>query len=196
MTPEELVELANHVVGWARDDEAIEVVAGHSRDTEIRAYEGEIEAFTSSDSFGMGIRVVKDHRQGFAYSGTLDVDSLGETLAEARDNATFSTEDPHVGLAVPDGVAMVEGDLYDERLVSATPDQKIALAIELDRLVCSLDSRVFGVESVDYADSVSTMVVVSTAGINSVSRESGCSLAEEGATRGTNPADTRHARRP
>ncbi len=176
MSPDELLELADTVVGWARDGEAIEVVAGHSRDTEIRAYEGAVEAFTSADSFGVGIRVIDRHRQGFAHTGIVDLESLAETLAEARDNATFSTEDPHVGLAEPDGVSMMTGDLYDERLAAVPTDDKIALAIELDRLVCTLDPRVFGVETVDYADSLSTLIVASTTGVRSISRESSCWL--------------------
>jgi PmbA protein len=177
LSPDELLTLADTVVGWARDHEQVEVVAAHSRDTEVRAYDGEIEAFTSADSSGVGIRLVDGHRQGFAHAGTLDLDALAETLTDARDNARFSTEDEHVGLAEPDGVATAQGDLYDERLATTPPDDKIAMALELDRVVRSLDPRVFGVESVDYADSIATTVVVSTTGVRSVSRESGCSLA-------------------
>ena len=34
-------------------------------------YEGEIEKLSSAESQGVGIRVIRDHRQGFAYAGTL-----------------------------------------------------------------------------------------------------------------------------
>ena len=74
-------------------------------ETEVRAYEGEVESLTSATSAGIGIRVVVDHRLGFAWAGSLDESVLAETLAEARDNARFATADEHVGLAVPDGVA-------------------------------------------------------------------------------------------
>ena len=39
------------------------------RDTDIRVYEGEIEKLSSAESQGVGIRVVRDHRQGFASRG-------------------------------------------------------------------------------------------------------------------------------
>ena len=73
-------------------------------ETEVRAYGGEVESLTSATSAGIGIRVVADHRLGFAWAGSLDESVLEETLAEARDNARFATADEHVGLAVPDGV--------------------------------------------------------------------------------------------
>ena len=45
-----------------------------SRDgeTDIRVYEGEVEHFVSAQSEGIGIRVIRDGRTGFAYAGTLD----------------------------------------------------------------------------------------------------------------------------
>jgi hypothetical protein len=54
---------------------------------------------------GIGVRVIVDGKQGFAYAGTLDDDALQETLREARDNATFAEPDEFNGVAEPDGVA-------------------------------------------------------------------------------------------
>ena len=48
-----------------------------SRDTEVRVYEGEVESLSSAESQGVGVRVVVDGRQGFAYAGTLDDDVAG-----------------------------------------------------------------------------------------------------------------------
>ena len=88
------------------DDEQVEVVVVHDRDTEVRVYEGEIESLSSAETQGIGVRVVADGRQGFASAGTLDADVLAETLAEARDNARFGEPDEFNGLAEPDGVAI------------------------------------------------------------------------------------------
>ena len=56
---------------------------------------------------------------GFAYAGTLDHDAVAEVLAEARDNAAFGTPDEWAGLAEPDGVAVVEQDLWRDELLAA-----------------------------------------------------------------------------
>jgi len=176
MSPEELIEVAERVLAQARTGEDVEVVVSHSRDTEVRAYDGEIEAFTSAESAGFGVRVVTDRRQGFAYAGTLDPEVVAETLSEARDNASFSTVDEFNGLVRPDGVAEVSLDLFDEALADLGPEAKIALALELERAVCAGDPRIMGVEMAEYADNVATSVVASTTGVLAVSRETGCSL--------------------
>ena len=105
----QLVALAERVAGWARTGEEVEVYVARGDETEVRAYDGEVESLTSATSAGIGIRVVVDHRLGFAWAGSLDESVLGETLDEARDNAEFATPDEHVRLAVPDGVAAVPG---------------------------------------------------------------------------------------
>ena len=172
----ELFDVADRVLGWVTDSEAVEVVVAHSRETEVRAFEGEVESFVSSATSGVAIRVVEGLRQGFAWAGSHDPDVLAETLAEARDNARFSSEDANVGLAVPDGVEPPPLTLYDERIERLTPEQKIELALELERRVVEGDPRIVGVESADYSDGVSETAVVSTTGIRSFERESGCSL--------------------
>lgn len=177
MTPDELMAIAETVLAQAAPGEQVEVVVGHSRETEVRAYDGEIEAFTSAESAGLGVRVVKDHRQGFAYAGSLDGDVLGEVLAEARDNATFSTVDEFTGLVDPDGYEAVTLDLYDEALANLGPDAKIALALELERLVLGGDPRIIGIEMAEYSDSIDTSVIASTTGIRAMTSETGCSLA-------------------
>ncbi len=171
---EELLAIADRVLGWARDDEQVEVVVGRSSSTEVRVYEGDIESLSSAGTQGVGVRVIAGNRQGFAYAGTLDDDVLGEVLAEARDNAAFATEDEYLGLAEPDGVPIADLDLYREALESVPTDRKVAMAMELERAVRAADSRISGIEAAEYADSVGEGVVASTAGIRSSGRESAC----------------------
>jgi len=203
----ELQDIAEQVLGWANDNEQVEVVAVSDQDTEIRVYEGEVEQFTSSASQGVGIRIVADQRQGFAWAGTLDLDVLRETMAEARDNASFGTVDEHLGLASPDGVAVPELDVYSDGATTMRTEDKIAMAVDLERLTLDADPRISGMESADYVDSISESALVSTAGVRVSSRESASyvtatALANEdddtqigfGFSVGRNPADLDVAR--
>src|SRR5205085_9723630 len=99
-----LLELAERIAAWARDGEQVEAYAARSHDTTVRAFEGDVESLASADAEGVGIRVIRDHRQGYAWAGPLDPEVIDDTLADARDNATFATPDEFVGLALPDGV--------------------------------------------------------------------------------------------
>jgi PmbA protein len=68
----------------AQAGEELEVFVARSRSTNVKAYEGAVEALSSAVSMGVGIRVIVDGRQGFAYAGTLDDDVIATTLCCAR----------------------------------------------------------------------------------------------------------------
>lgn len=171
---EELLEIGDRIVALAKAGEQVEVVVGRSTSTEVRVYEGQVEQLASATSAGIGVRVIAGNRQGFAYAGSLDHDVLAETLADARDNATFGTPDEWLGLAEPDGVAVPDLDLYREGLAKVPTEAKIDLAVELERAVRARDPRITGVEAADYADGVSEGAVVTTTGIRAASRETSC----------------------
>lgn len=173
----ELLEVGDRVVALAQGGEQVEAVVLRSSDTEVRVYEGEIESFSSAQSQGVGVRVIVDGRQGFAYAGTLDDDVLAETVAEARDNAAFGEPDEFNGLAEPDGVSVAELDLYREGLLSVPTDDKISLAQQLEAAVKAADTRITGVESAEYVDSVGDMAVVTSTGIRTSGRETACYVA-------------------
>ena len=168
--PDDLLALADRVAGWARSGEEVEVYVARGHETEVRAYDGEVESLTSASSAGIGIRVVADHRLGFAWAGSLDESVLGEALDEARDNASFATPDEHVRLAVPDGVAAVPVDLWDERLAEVPTTEKVALALALEAQARGADPRIRQVNAADYGDASVEVALVSTTGIRASSR--------------------------
>ena len=170
---DELLALGDRIVAQAKPGEQLEAIAVNEIDTEVRVYDGDIEQFTSATSQGIGIRVIADQRQGFAWAGSLDPSVIEETLAEARDNATFGSVDPDLALAEPDGVDMPELDLYEPAVAEFATDDKIALALDLERKAAAGDPRVVVVESADFADSISQGAVVSTTGIRIAGQDSG-----------------------
>src|SRR2546423_11036087 len=115
---DELAAMAERVAAKATAGDQVEAYVGRARDTEVKVFDGEVESLSSAETEGIGVRVVTDHRQGFAYAGSLDEDAVAEALAEARDNAGFGTEDEYLGLPGPDGVAPAELDLFREELGS------------------------------------------------------------------------------
>ncbi len=169
-TPDTLLNLAERVAGWARSGEDVEVYVSRGNETEVRAYNGQIESLTSATSAGIGVRVVVDHKLGFAWAGSLDESVLAHTLDEARDNAAFATPEEHVQLAVGDGVAAVPIDLWDDTLASVPTAKKVELALALEAQSRAADRRVRQVSSADYGDGSVEMALVSTTGIRASAR--------------------------
>ncbi len=172
----DLLELADRVVDRAHPDEQLEVVVSRDATTEVRAYEGAVESLTSAVSLGVGVRVIKDGRVGFASAGSHDPDLIDDALAQARDNAAFATPDRHVGVAEPDGVPPPDLELVDPALLDLATERKIELALELEEAARGADSRIIGIESADYGDGISEAAIVTTSGIRSAGQETGASL--------------------
>ncbi len=172
----ELLDLAVRIAGAARSGEEVEVYVSRGRDTDIRAYDGEVESLSSAASAGVGIRVVSGGRQGFAYAGSLDEQVIGEVLADARDNMAFATPDEHVGLAVPDEVAPAPLSLWDDAVDATPTEAKVELALNLERRVRHGDRRIRQVASADYGDLAVEAAVATSTGIAAATRRTVCSL--------------------
>src|SRR5207302_10921365 len=84
---DELLAIAERVAAQANDGEQVEAYVARTRDTDVKVFDGEVESLSSAETEGVGVRVVTDNRQGFAYAGSLDSEAVAEALAEARDNA-------------------------------------------------------------------------------------------------------------
>ncbi len=171
-----LRSVAERVLAMAEPGEALEVVASSSSNTSVRAYDGAVEALTVAHSAGLGVRIIRDGRLGFASAGSLADDVVAETVAEARANVPFAEVDEFVRLAEPDGVVPVHHDLWDPSVDATSTDDKVAMAIELEARVRNGDPRITGVRSASYGDRSGHSVIASTTGILAENRRTAASV--------------------
>ncbi len=177
----DLVALAERIVAKAKAGEEIEAYVARGHDIEVRAYDGEVESLSSATTGGIGVRVLvangsEGARLGFAWAGSLDDEVVESAVDEARDNATFATPDPDVAFATPDGVSATELDLWDPSVADTATDEKVAIALELERRVRAADSRVRQVSSADYGDERVEVALASTTGIRSFTQRTAAFL--------------------
>lgn len=172
----ELLSIAEGLVAKALPGEQLEVACSEGVSTSVRVYGGAVESFTSAQSQGVGVRVIVDGREGFASAGSLDHDIVADALAEARDNATFSEPDEYAGVADADGVKAVDIDLWNDDVLAMPTEEKVAMAIELERAVTSSDPRISGVRTASFGDSASSFVLASTSGVRAASRATSASI--------------------
>ena len=170
----ELLDLARRIVERAQPGEQVEAFVARGVRTSVKAYEGDVESLTSAQSQGVGIRVIHDHRQGFAHCGTLDDDVVAHTLADARDNVSFGEPDEWFGLAEPDGVLPPTLHLGSRELPAFPTADKVELALEIERRVRGLDPRVTGVRVASYGDSTGEVAVATSTGLAQSTSDAGC----------------------
>jgi PmbA protein len=161
----ELDAIVERLAAEAAGGEGVEAYAELTTETSVTAFQGEVERLTSASSSGVGVRVVKDGRLGYAYTADLSDDGLGECLAEARANLEVSGEDP--GNVLPEAAAYeaLEG-LFDTRQTEADPERKVNLALDLEARTRAADPKVTQVESARYGDVVGQVAVASSLGVS------------------------------
>ena len=172
-TVDDLQAIADAIVAEAQPGEQIAAQLVRSSETDIRVRNQEIEHFVSAQSQSVSVTVIQDGRTGSSSAGAFDEASWREVLAEARENASFGTPDEFAGLAEPDGVPVVEQQLWDDDLAAYPTEKKIELAKELERLTLAHDARL-RIDDVNYADGSTEEASATTLGIRSSSRSNSC----------------------
>jgi PmbA protein len=169
----ELRDLVEGALATAADDESVEAFAEESRRTEVEARRGEVEGLTSAESRGLGVRVISDGRLGFAYAADPTPEEVRRTVERARENAALATQDEHNVLPEAAGYEPIDG-LYDPEQASMPPGEKVALALDLERVATSTDPHVTKVEACSFGDAVGSAVIASTTGVRAEFERTGC----------------------
>ena len=122
--------------------------------TSVKAYDGEVESLTSAESSGVGIRVIRDHRQGFAHAGTLDEDVIARDARRGPRQRRVRRAGRVFGLAEPDGVAAGRpGPVARRRSSPSPPSARSSWPSTSSGRCIGRDPRVTGVRTASYGDS-------------------------------------------
>jgi PmbA protein len=159
----DLLDLCHAALRSANDGEEAEAFAAESRRTQVKARSGEVESLSSSESRGVGVRVVADGRLGYAWSADPSPGEAADLLLAARANAAVATADE--ANALPVGSTGEELPwLFRPSMAALETARKVALALDLERAATSSHPEVRKVEEVMYGDAVSRVALTSTTG--------------------------------
>jgi PmbA protein len=161
----DLGELVHAAVGVADGDEQVEAYAEEGRQTEVSALRGEIEGMTFSESRGLGVRVIRDGRLGYAWAADPSLDEAKETVWRARDNAALAEPDEHNGLPDAETVAPMP-EIFREDSADVSADDKVRMALDLERYTITREPRVTKVDLAQVGDAVSRVAIASTTGVD------------------------------
>jgi PmbA protein len=145
-----------------------------NRESQVRVRDGEVEDLTQATARGIGLRLIKDGRLGFAYTSDLGHSDL-RTLAErALALAQATAPDPANVLPRTTDLLPRNGplDLCDPKVVELSPEWKLAAARDMERAGRAVDPRVQRFESVGVSDVVSEVAFASSEGISDGYRQS------------------------
>jgi PmbA protein len=160
----DLDTLCRAAIAGARDGEEAEAYGTASRHTEVKARRGGVHSLSSAESRGIGVRVIGEHRLGYAWAADPSAEEAAGLLAAAREGAAHAGADEANGLPDSAPVEEIPG-LFRPALAEMEPRRKVSLALDLERAAVSADPAVRRVEEVMYGDAVSRVALASTAGL-------------------------------
>ena len=169
----DLGDLCRAAVEAATGDEQVEAFAEERTTTEVEALRGEVEGLTFAESRGVGVRLISGGRLGFAYAADPSIDEVRETVARARENAALASEDPFNALPEARPFEHLDG-LFSEPLAAMSTEDKVPIALGMERLATSTDPRVKKTEAIQYGDVVGRVAIASTTGVAAEDRGTGC----------------------
>ena len=160
----DLGDLCRAAVEAAEAGEAVEAYAEESRRTEASALRGEVEGLEFSESRGVGVRVIREARLGYAWAADPDADDIHEIVRRARENSALAASDEHNVLPEPAPWTTIP-ELFRETSAAVPTEEKTRLALGLEARAISRDPRVTKIDEAQVGDAVSRVAIASTTGV-------------------------------
>ncbi len=166
--PQELVDRC-----LSRGADAAEVFLETGRQLSVEVRNGVMETIQESSSHGVGFRVFKEGKMGFAHSNDLGDDAVNEAIRSALAFADHMTADEHNVLPGDSPMVQVDG-LYDPDLANVSMEAKIALITQLEELAMA-DSRVTKSDGARYGEGEGTVYLANSNGLAKSFPSTACS---------------------
>lgn len=135
----------------------------NSKELTIEVSNGQVETMKLAEERGIGVRVIKDGRIGFAYSSDLSDHAVGEIVQQAMANSEKTSADRYNILPKPGG-NFPALDIFDPGIRQATVEAKIAMAKEIESIARGYDPRVKITETSAYSDAEYEVVIANSEG--------------------------------
>ncbi len=124
-----------------------EVYLERKKKTVIESSEEKLENLIRSQEVGIGIRVFKENKMGFAYTTDLRRESVIECVRIAMDICNITPKDEGFALGACQALGKLES-YYDKEGLDIPLEEKIETVIGLERRAKSIDKRIKGVRKV------------------------------------------------
>ncbi|MBW8886930.1 MAG: TldD/PmbA family protein [Fibrobacteres bacterium] len=144
-------------------------VAGESDSMGLELFEGKVKSTEISNSRGIGIRIFKDNRPGFAFTEKMSYEAIAQTVKDALAH-TKLTDPVDIDLPQPRPLPDLDLKQYNPALEEVTLDQLKALGLELEAIARGADPRIDNVPYLGASRSSGMSIVRNSNGIDYHSR--------------------------
>jgi PmbA protein len=129
-----------------------ELYAVDSASTSIEVREGEVDAFKTSRTQGVAVRIRENERMGFSFSTSLEPESIARMVEQARAAGAALEPNEHARLATATS-PVPDLELVDEAGQRRPVQEKIEAARAIEATALAADPRVKRVRKASYSES-------------------------------------------
>jgi PmbA protein len=112
---------------------------------QVKIFEGEIREYKNAGDAGLSFRGTWKGKMGYAFTERIGDDAIPFLLDNAAENAEI-IEDSDVEDLFTGSPSYPDVKLYSESLAKVTPEEKIALALKMEKAAMDYDGRVAAVD--------------------------------------------------
>lgn len=146
-----------------------ELYLNRSSATKIDSKDQKVEALTRAEDVGLSIRLKRQNRVGFSFTTSLEPGAIGRAVDSALQVSEVMPEEPDITLGgfdakIPNLIASMPSR-YDEAGLKTKVEEKIAMAMRLERLCRETDPRIKTVRSASFSESVGESILASHEGV-------------------------------
>ncbi|NQT29232.1 MAG: TldD/PmbA family protein [Candidatus Saganbacteria bacterium] len=165
-----------------KDLDQAEVYISSSKTLKITVLDQKVESINEIKEQGVGIRVIKDEKLGFAYTSDFNPDTLSDTIKLAIANAKSTNADKYNGFPTKETQRHSDTatsqhsniELYDKKITQTSIEDKIKLALKMEAAAYKADKRVKKTEKISYSDSEISISIANSNGIEGHYRSNYC----------------------
>lgn len=160
LTNEAVVERA--ISSLQRQSVEAEVFFRESSSTSVEVKDGAVENVLVHGERGIGIRVLRSQRMGFAFTSDLSGGGIEECVGAAQAMSAVTEADPDLRIA---SGATDQADLaINEGIGDRTVEERAGAAFAAERAAREVDTRVLGFRKTSFFDGETTTMLATTAG--------------------------------
>ena len=123
------------------------------KNLKISTENGEFDKISTAEDFGLGVRILKDQRMGFAYTSDLSEDSLRNLVNQLKEITQYLPPDEGNRFKETFEESKVVSP-YDREAVEKPVEEKIETVISFEREVLKSDPRVVGTRETTFTETV------------------------------------------
>ncbi|HEY4578525.1 MAG TPA: DNA gyrase modulator, partial [Savagea sp.] len=164
--------------------QAVEIYGEQSTSLSLKVFQGEVDAYETSDEGGVKLRIIENGQAGEAYTEKLDASSFSFLVESAKNNAAILSGDTAL-LPFEGSESYHSGSYFEPTLENIKPAVLTDILLKLERAILQIDDRVTKVTHCGASLSKVERILMNSSGLEQREQKNGLviyagALAEQG----------------